>query len=268
MALKDVSAVSRWSPAQSPKGSSVLSSAVIFDEVSALLTTASKKKPSAFTRAHSLEIPDGFSSNGDISMEDWTCTFQDTIQDTLDFFGDCISEELWLGLPQLLNDSPATEYCDHKLDVELPSAAYVTIATTTEPALTPKLNNRKQTKRPFRKQTKRVSSKKKIEALRDEVKQLTAQLQDLEAAQSQSEEEQANQQKSRAAIKPDRSQLWDHISKRQLQQRQKSEEENKKLRDILDTQIYEASSLLHVLKRRTKLEVETSRFRITQSTNE
>jgi hypothetical protein len=49
--------------------------------------------------------------------------------------------------------------------------------------------------------------------------------------------------------------MWETIAARQLERRQQAEEENAKLRDMVQMQVQEARNLRRVLKRRTKIDV-------------
>ncbi|KAF1787358.1 hypothetical protein GQ600_19985 [Phytophthora cactorum] len=135
-----------------------------------------------------------------------------TTHDFLDVFDD---DELWGGLP-----------------VDTPPAAAPSNAVIPFPAS---------------RRVRRVTPKEQIDRLRDETRQLSAQLQALEA-------------ESLANVTPThRSELWHQLAIRQLERRRNSESENRKLRDMVRLQIEEAKSLSRFLRRRTRIQVAPSR---------
>ncbi|POM63815.1 Hypothetical protein PHPALM_20737 [Phytophthora palmivora] len=95
---------------------------------------------------------------------------------------------------------------------------------------------------------KRISAKQKIDTLKAEVDDLTTQLQELSSLLPHQEE----------IGKSTHYQLWEKIAKRQREQRQMSEEENAKLREMMEIQVLEARNLKRILKRRSKIEVKPS----------
>ncbi|KAF1787652.1 hypothetical protein GQ600_17217 [Phytophthora cactorum] len=104
------------------------------------------------------------------------------------------------------------------------------------------------------KRVKRLTPKQKIDALCGKVNELAAHLQELKIEAAR-QKKLAAQRKLRDLLRPARSQLWKQIAMRQREQRQQSEEENLKLRQMMGMQIQEARNLRRVLKRRTKLEM-------------
>ncbi|ETN19885.1 hypothetical protein PPTG_03011 [Phytophthora nicotianae INRA-310] len=97
----------------------------------------------------------------------------------------------------------------------------------------------------------RISRKQQIDTLREEVQELNEQLQSLlPQVQPGSASHMHNGQ-----LVPRRVSMWEEIAARQLERREKSEEENAKLREMLQIQIHEARNLRRVLKRRTKIEM-------------
>ncbi|KAF1773463.1 hypothetical protein GQ600_14011 [Phytophthora cactorum] len=93
----------------------------------------------------------------------------------------------------------------------------------------------------------RISRKQQIDTLRGEVQELNDQLQSL-LPQWQPEVNNGQLVSRRAA-------MWEEIAARQLERQSKSEEENAKLREMLQIQIHEARNLRRVLKRRIKIEM-------------
>ncbi|KAG3194082.1 hypothetical protein PC128_g9661 [Phytophthora cactorum] len=106
------------------------------------------------------------------------------------------------------------------------------------------LYNRQKTDKPKR---IRISRKQQIDTLRGEVQELNDQLQSL-LPQWQPEVNNGQLVSRRAA-------MWEEIAARQLERQSKSEEENAKLREMLQIQIHEARNLRRVLKRRIKIEM-------------
>lgn len=185
--------------------------------------SSSSAKASGFTRSHSLETPDAHTDE-DIPMDNW----DKENQDTSDFLDDCISEELWTEMTGTRDDASQSTRAQ-----DAATESRKTLATSPV----------KPTRR------KRISANQKIESLRAELNDLTTQLQALETALPQQGQ----------VAKPQRSQLWKKIATRQLEQREKSEEENVKLRQMMDMQVQEARNLKRVLQRRSKIEVGTSK---------
>ncbi|KAF1787664.1 hypothetical protein GQ600_6127 [Phytophthora cactorum] len=131
-----------------------------------------------------------------------------TTHDFLDVFDD---DELWGGLP-----------------VDTPPAAAPSNAVIPFPAS---------------RRVRRVTPKEQIDRLRDETRQLSAQLQALKA-------------ESLPNVTPThRSGLWHQLAIRQLERRRNSESENRKLRNMVRLQIEEAKSLSRFLRRRTRIQV-------------
>ncbi|KAG6955682.1 hypothetical protein JG687_00011041 [Phytophthora cactorum] len=106
------------------------------------------------------------------------------------------------------------------------------------------LYNRQKTDKPKR---IRISRKQQIDTLRGEVQELNDQLQSL-LPQWQPEVNNGQLVSRRAA-------MWEEIAARQLERQSKSEEENAKLREMLQIQIHEARNLRRVLKRRIMIEM-------------
>ncbi|KAL3670622.1 hypothetical protein V7S43_003814 [Phytophthora oleae] len=88
----------------------------------------------------------------------------------------------------------------------------------------------------------RISKKQQIDTLREEVQELNQELQSLLPGPNTEQH-------------PQRESMWRAISERQLERREKSEEENLKLREMVHIQIHEARNLRRVLKRRTKIDL-------------
>ncbi|KAK1935799.1 hypothetical protein P3T76_010493 [Phytophthora citrophthora] len=88
----------------------------------------------------------------------------------------------------------------------------------------------------------RISKKQQIDTLREEVQELNKELQSLLPGPN-------------ADLHPHRESMWREIADRQLKRREQAEEENSKLRDMVQIQIHEARNLRRVLKRRTKIEM-------------
>ncbi|KAG7378851.1 hypothetical protein PHYPSEUDO_009442 [Phytophthora pseudosyringae] len=204
----------------------------------------SKKKMSSVTRAHSLEIPDIDTDEdallGDVEHE-W--------QDTPSFLDACLSDELWLGISEMTNGA------------ELPSAPPLNAVGVgfchltgcddlAPPVKAPEVCNA------IPKRSKRISTKQKIDHLRGEVDELSAQLQALKARGPGEEDStiDAQRQADKNSM-PQRSLLWEQVAARQLERRQETQQENSKLREMLEMQLQEAKSLRRVLKRRTKIEM-------------
>ncbi|ETL98530.1 hypothetical protein L917_04416 [Phytophthora nicotianae] len=94
------------------------------------------------------------------------------------------------------------------------------------------------------KSTRRVTPKQQIDRLKDEIRQLSEQLQTLGADHAQCN----LQALSRRSV------LWRSIAARQLELRRKSESENHSLREMVKLQSEEAKSLRRLLKRRTRIQ--------------
>ncbi|GMF50245.1 unnamed protein product [Phytophthora fragariaefolia] len=99
----------------------------------------------------------------------------------------------------------------------------------------------------------RISSKQQIQTLRETVRGLNAELQSL-LPKSQPNCVALHRSVAGHLIS-ERASMWQQIAARQLERRQQSEEENAKLREMLQVQVDEARNLKRVLKRRTKLDV-------------
>ncbi|KAL4102865.1 hypothetical protein PRIC1_006607 [Phytophthora ramorum] len=198
----------------------------------------SSSKHGAFTRAHSLEIPD---ADGDTFMDD--LEFQDA-PDFLRIFEDVWHEDMPIEVNCVRpNKRPRR---DPDLDFNcFASPASVDIAD---------VGTRSAFEQPPRKpnRAKRISNKQKIHALRDEVKELASQLQALGTASLRAEVG------GGAFVMSRDSQLWEPIAARQLEQRQAAEEENAKLRDMMNLQVQEARRLRRVLERRANRAAATS----------
>ncbi|KAL3659651.1 hypothetical protein V7S43_015326 [Phytophthora oleae] len=212
------------SQCQHPSGLVSPSDATVFFRVSDLPTAATHttgKKLSLFTRAHSLEIPD----DHDFPMVDLDLELPDDIED------------LWLpDLPTEIEIPTSNQHNDSVSSFD----SNCDLNVKTEPPTHPQKANR----------TKRISTKQKIDALRDEVSMLAVQLQELEKT--------GKGRKAYKLVQPMTCKLWQKIAQRQLSQRQSSEEENAKLRQMMGMQIREARNLRGLLKRRTKLECKSS----------
>ncbi|KAG6615433.1 uncharacterized protein IUM83_05019 [Phytophthora cinnamomi] len=184
-----------------------------------------------FVRAHSLEIPD---ADEDTLGLDWDIELDDASQ--------CLDESgIWAGLSETtlcFEDKPTANLAEYTSNSK-PEPYQTTVSVG---ALAAKLNSSRESSPPKPKRTKRVSAKKKIEDLHHEIKELTVQLQALGGPQ----------EKCPAPQKTSTSQLWKQIAQRQQEQREMSEEENRKLREMMEVQTLEAKSLQQVLKRRKK----------------
>ncbi|KAG7389342.1 hypothetical protein PHYBOEH_007523 [Phytophthora boehmeriae] len=88
----------------------------------------------------------------------------------------------------------------------------------------------------------RVYRSHEIQSLRKTVQELMAELESL-TSQHQIDNGEIARTKS----------VWEEIAARQRERRQQSEEENGKLREMLEIQVHEAKNLKRVLKRRTKI---------------
>ncbi|KAE8904126.1 hypothetical protein PF010_g15433 [Phytophthora fragariae] len=190
---------------------------------------------STFSRAHSLEIPDA-----EVEFPTVNCDL-----DTPDLLEICISDELWIELPEHTSEMEAPYTNVSEIETHHGSGRddlFESVDAVAKEACTPPL-----------KRSKRISSKAKIDTLRSEVKRLSSQLQQL------SQEDSADRAifTNRHRIK-----MWKQIATRQLEQRQNSEMENAKLRVMLKLQIEEALSLKRVLKRRKKLAVMADMLRM------
>ncbi|KAG7378383.1 hypothetical protein PHYPSEUDO_010135 [Phytophthora pseudosyringae] len=97
----------------------------------------------------------------------------------------------------------------------------------------------------------RISRKQQIATLRGEVGELNGQLQSL---RQPGRDLMRTRQGNTGQLLPRRASMWQEIASRQLERRETSEEENAKLREMLQIQIHEARNLRRVLKRRTKIE--------------
>ncbi|ETL45344.1 hypothetical protein F441_04693 [Phytophthora nicotianae CJ01A1] len=207
------------------------SDAAIIISASNMPASTSNKKASSFTRAHSLEIPD-VDGDGDFPMIDLD-------QETPNILDICVSDDLW---PQDLPNESEDSFARNSAF----SSTAVLLDTTAKTTREAKLDKPKR--------VKRLTPKQKIDALHDKVNELAAHLQELKVEASR-QKKLAAQRKLRDLMRPTRSQLWKQIAKRQLEQRQQSEEENLKLRQMMGMQVQEARNLRRVLKRRTKLEM-------------
>jgi hypothetical protein len=206
-----------------------------------------RKQLSTFTRVHSLEIPD-VDADGDVLMED----IQLDSQDQPNFLDLCISDEFWLGVSEsTIQDERITPMTTQEHDKGLD---FVDSSSTRLTPIAPAANRPPPAPQPGKpRRAKRISTKQKIGTLREEIQELTGQLQALQGkAPAASSTPVAPQ---RAIISPLRSQLWQSIAARQLEQRVRAERKNIKLRRMMEMQVQEARSLRRLLKRRTKLEV-------------
>ncbi|KAG3132999.1 hypothetical protein PC128_g26401 [Phytophthora cactorum] len=210
------------------------SDATIFFSASNVPASISNKKASFFTRAHSLEIPD-MDEDEDFPMVD----LDHEPQETPDILDICCSDDLWL--LELPNESEDT--CAREL---APNSSTKMLNIATKPTREPQQDKPKR--------VKRLTPKQKIDALCGKVNELAAHLQELKIEAAR-QKKLAAQRKLRDLLRPARSQLWKQIAMRQREQRQQSEEENLKLRQMMGMQIQEARNLRRVLKRRTKLEM-------------
>ncbi|KAG6618494.1 Protein kinase [Phytophthora cinnamomi] len=104
----------------------------------------------------------------------------------------------------------------------------------------------------------RISQKKQIETLRATIRELNAELQSLLPQWKPSSGTLVRGDDGQ--LVPRRASMWEEIAARQLQRRLQSEEENKKLRDMLQIQLHEARNLKRVLKRRTKIDMMEDMF--------
>ncbi|GMF29817.1 unnamed protein product [Phytophthora fragariaefolia] len=98
----------------------------------------------------------------------------------------------------------------------------------------------------------RISNKQQIQTLRETIRGLNTELQSL-LPQSQPSRGVLYQSVA-GRLTSQRASMWQQIAARQLERRQQSEEENAKLREMLQVQVHEAINLKRVLKRRTKLD--------------
>ncbi|KAK1930147.1 hypothetical protein P3T76_014380 [Phytophthora citrophthora] len=103
-----------------------------------------------------------------------------------------------------------------------------------EPPIKPQSSTSKQHRRP--------TPKQQIERFQREIRQLTAQLQSLEA------------KRPRRSSNAKDAKIWRDVAVRQLERRQNSESENTNLREMVKLQIEEAKNLKRILHRRTKIQ--------------
>ncbi|KAF4131046.1 hypothetical protein GN958_ATG19753 [Phytophthora infestans] len=229
------------SQCQHPSGLASSREATIFFSASIVPASTTKSKASSFTRAHSLEIPE-VNADEDFPMVD-------SDQETPNILDICATDDLWL--PELPNDSEDT--CARIS----PSVSIEMANTATKRTHDQQLDKAKR--------GKRLTPKQKIDALHGKINELAAHLQELKVEAAR-QNKLAAQRELRDLFRPKRSQLWKQVAKRQLEQRQQSEEENLKLRQMMGLQIQDRRNLRRVLKRRTKLElledmVETQRHK-------
>lgn len=102
----------------------------------------------------------------------------------------------------------------------------------------PPIKPQSPTSRPRR----RLTPKQQIERSQREIRQLSAQLQSLEA------------ERPRPSSNAKDAEIWRDVAVRQLERRRDSEGENAKLKEILKLQIEEAKNLRRILHRRTKIQ--------------
>eukprot|EP00644_Phytophthora_capsici_P017583 jgi/Phyca11/18944/fgenesh1_pg.PHYCAscaffold_42_\ len=102
----------------------------------------------------------------------------------------------------------------------------------------PPIKPQSPTSRPRR----RLTPKQQIERSQREIRQLSAQLQSLEA------------ERPRPRSNAKDAEIWRDVAVRQLERRRDSEGENAKLKEMLKLQIEEAKNLRRILHRRTKIQ--------------
>ncbi|OWZ22808.1 hypothetical protein PHMEG_0002427 [Phytophthora megakarya] len=207
--------------------------AKVFLSASDLRTVTSSKNPTIHTRAHSLEIP------GSDADEDFLMIDDIDLEDTADILNIILED---IGQPEFPNELQAPMNLAGNKNHD---------TTTTESSGDVRLGVPLMCKMNNPRRLKRVSTKQKIDTLREEIHELTYQLHRLEYAASV---------KKKNATKRDmnelfRARLWKLIAGRQLEQRLRSEKENSKLRLMMEMQIQEAKKLRYVLKRRKNIEV-------------
>ncbi|KAG1688668.1 hypothetical protein DVH05_027487 [Phytophthora capsici] len=199
---------------QQPSGLISPSDATVFFCASDISTaTTQNNKLNLFTRAHSLEIPD----DNDLPMVDMDLELPDD------------TENLWL-------PEPLMEFDISTSNLDLGSVSSIVFNCEVTP-----------TRQPKTKRSKRITTKQKIDALRNEVERLALQLQEMEKT--------GKEREAKNLVQPMTCKLWKKIAQRQLSQRQSSEEENAKLRQMMGMQVREARNLRQMLTRRPKLEV-------------
>ncbi|KAE8982908.1 hypothetical protein PF005_g23086 [Phytophthora fragariae] len=228
--------------------------------VSADLTASVNARPTpkpCFKRIHSLEIPDlEYENRGSTEdQEEFINVINSELSETINidvcgrnegFRYDCFTpaesshpgelDELFAG-PSLLDD---------------------TLLTYPATSSTP-LTNRVSGPVPSLRQSKgRVSRKQQIQGLRETVAELTRQRDDLQLMASTSSLEvsdpsspascSASQRVASLLAKPQS--IWEHIAAQQLVIRQNSEEENARLRDLIDQQKQQARNFRRMIRRR------------------
>ncbi|KAE9354086.1 hypothetical protein PR003_g3543 [Phytophthora rubi] len=228
--------------------------------VSADLTASVNARPTpkpCFKRIHSLEIPDlEYENRGSTEdQEEFINVINSELSETINidvcgrnegFRYDCFTpaesshpgelDELFAG-PSLLDD---------------------TLLTYPATSSTP-LTNRVSGPVPSLRQSKgRVSRKQQIQGLRETVTELTRQRDDLQLMASTSSLEvsdpsspascSASQRVASLLAKPQS--IWEHIAAQQLVIRQNSEEENARLRDLIDQQKQQARNFRRMIRRR------------------
>ncbi|RLN94813.1 hypothetical protein BBJ28_00020796 [Nothophytophthora sp. Chile5] len=214
-------------------------------EETAVSSVLSGSAAPPFLRAHSLELPESRLQSAETELDS-------DFYATQDFLDVCVAEELW---GQLM-DSP--------VDGDSMSAAVTAVETaggsSTCAAIPPveddadaSVASAAAKSEPNKPKTQRISPKQRLEDLREEVKELTAQLQAL-GTFPPSEARMGEQQTATSAVAR-RAQLWEQIATRQLERRHQAEEKNAQLRGMVQLQIQEAKNLRRILKRRTKIEM-------------
>lgn len=161
---------------------------------------------------------------------------------------DCFLDELFELQTSGQSGASQTEDVAETTVISSPLSAGVTSPTSSSKEDT---DNRKPKR-------SRISQKQHIETLRETVRGLDAELQKL-MLKWQSGSLSSVVQDVNGQVIPRRASMWEAIAARQLERRLQSEEENAKLRDMLQIQMHEARNLKRVLKRRTKIDVSVLR---------
>ncbi|KAG7383496.1 hypothetical protein PHYBOEH_009887 [Phytophthora boehmeriae] len=211
---------------------------------------AFQSKTSLFARAHSLEIPDQDLGEDGTS----TANCDDDFQSACDFLDTCAAEDFW---GQLAEPPEGTGAMHTIYAVEVAESSDGSDATAES-------KTRTTAEKPTR--ARRITSKQKIDNLRDEVAALTSQLQELKAGASTSSDWNPGQRRN--LIKTRRSQLWRQIAVRQLERRNQAEKDNAELREMMEMQVQEAKNLRRVLKRRARIEMMKNVLGIKDQTNQ
>lgn len=247
----------------SPNNQEVLPSAYGSAEFTASVNARPTPKP-CFKRIHSLEIPD-------LEYENRGST-----EDQEEFIGAINSELSETGNMDVCGRNegirydcfaPAESSHPDELD-ELfagPSLLDITLQTYPAASSTP-LASRVSGPSCIRQSKGRVSRKQQIQGLRETVAELTRQRDDLQLMASTSSLEvsdpsspascSASQRVASLLAKPQS--IWEHIAAQQLVIRQNSEEENARLRDLIDQQKQQARNFRRMIRRRRDEEVRCS----------